>query len=305
MNKRTCSQCQQPIPAERTARAKFCTLKCSKAAHRTSKKICSEMECGRNVLAKGLCGTHYNRTRPNRHTKKLVECAWCGIEVLKQSGGGRKYGQTCSIKCSKLLQFPYSNLPADHWALWFGKTSEWPRPRRWLAANDLTQCAHCDETFSPRSSQAKYCSKRCMRTWHERKNGARDQADILAEARTCGYCSTAYHHTSPQRSHCSDLCRDMAAAERGAHLHHGWIRSAIRASLYERDNYTCQLCGEGVDMEADMRRDDWAPTLDHIKPRSQGGTHDVDNLRTAHRWCNSVRGDKDPSGMFSEALATA
>lgn len=128
MNKRTCAQCHQPIPAERTARAKFCTIKCSKAAHRTSKKICSEPVCERNVLAKGLCSTHYNRTQPNRHSKKLVKCAWCGTEVAKQSGGGRKYGQTCSNECRSYLTHPYCKLPADHWALWFGKVSKWKEP---------------------------------------------------------------------------------------------------------------------------------------------------------------------------------
>ena len=53
---------------------------------------------------------------------------------------------------------------------------------------------------------------------------------------------------------------------------------------------TCQICGERVDRHADPLSD-WYPSLDHIVPRSHGGTDDADNLRTAHRWCNSVRGD--------------
>jgi hypothetical protein len=39
--------------------------------------------------------------------------------------------------------------------------------------------------------------------------------------------------------------------------------------------------------------DDWAPSLDHIEPQSWAliPDHSPANLRLAHRWCNSVRGD--------------
>ena len=34
-------------------------------------------------------------------------------------------------------------------------------------------------------------------------------------------------------------------------------------------------------------------SLQHIKARSKGGTDDVENLRPAHRRCNSALGDRD------------
>jgi 5-methylcytosine-specific restriction endonuclease McrA len=33
-------------------------------------------------------------------------------------------------------------------------------------------------------------------------------------------------------------------------------------------------------------------SIDHIIPRSQGGSHKIDNLRAAHLLCNSQRGAK-------------
>jgi 5-methylcytosine-specific restriction endonuclease McrA len=68
-----------------------------------------------------------------------------------------------------------------------------------------------------------------------------------------------------------------------------WIDPRIRQTLYERDGWSCAICELPVDREAHWN-DDFAPSLDHIKPRSLGGTHDAENLRTAHRICNSVRG---------------
>lgn len=65
-----------------------------------------------------------------------------------------------------------------------------------------------------------------------------------------------------------------------------------RLAIYERDGWTCQLCGEAIDRAADPQRDDAAPSLDHIVPRSHQlvPDHSDANLRLAHRGCNARRG---------------
>ena len=57
----------------------------------------------------------------------------------------------------------------------------------------------------------------------------------------------------------------------------GWDRIRLRVLL--RDGHVCQLCGRPG-----------ANSVDHIIPRSKGGTHDMDNLRAAHMVCNNRRG---------------
>lgn len=58
--------------------------------------------------------------------------------------------------------------------------------------------------------------------------------------------------------------------------------SAMRKSVFERDNYTCQYCGEvGGLLEAD-----------HIVPFSKGGSNEIDNLTTSCRKCNRQKKDK-------------
>lgn len=44
-------------------------------------------------------------------------------------------------------------------------------------------------------------------------------------------------------------------------------------------------------------RDDDPLTVDHLVPRSQGGTHERGNLRAAHRSCNSRRGARAFDGV--------
>ena len=71
-----------------------------------------------------------------------------------------------------------------------------------------------------------------------------------------------------------------------------WIDPKLRLKLYERDGWMCHLCDKPVDKEAHFN-EDLAPSLDHLKPRSKGGSDDPSNLRTAHRVCNSTRRDDE------------
>ncbi|KTR08287.1 hypothetical protein NS184_06050 [Curtobacterium luteum] len=61
-----------------------------------------------------------------------------------------------------------------------------------------------------------------------------------------------------------------------------------RYEIYARDNFTCGICDDAVDMTLHWN-DDMAASLDHIRPRSHGGDDSNENLRMAHRVCNSLR----------------
>lgn len=56
----------------------------------------------------------------------------------------------------------------------------------------------------------------------------------------------------------------------------------IRESIFKRDNYTCQYCGE-----TEKRLE-----CDHIHPVARGGSNDPENLTTACYECNRSKRDK-------------
>lgn len=62
-----------------------------------------------------------------------------------------------------------------------------------------------------------------------------------------------------------------------------WIRAERRLAIYLRDGFECLVCAEPL-----MGRPGRA-TLDHVVPRSRGGTHHESNLFTCCRSCNSRR----------------
>ena len=68
------------------------------------------------------------------------------------------------------------------------------------------------------------------------------------------------------------------------------IRKSTREIILKRDNYTCHLCGGVINIDAPPNSP-LQHSLDHIKPVSLGGTNHRDNLRSAHRECNSLRGN--------------
>ena len=70
----------------------------------------------------------------------------------------------------------------------------------------------------------------------------------------------------------------------------------LALALWNRDSGRCGRCGLPIDL-----RHHWlsryALTIGHIRPHSQGGTYDMDNLRPEHRGCNLSGGTRDPRPM--------
>ena len=104
----------------------------------------------------------------------------------------------------------------------------------------------------------------------------------------CAWCGETFTSMSGAARYCSQRCaRARDKFRRGDRF---MVEPRLRYAVYQRDDWTCQLCLEPVDRSADPWSD-WYPSLDHIVPQSHGGSDEWDNLRLAHRWCNAIRGD--------------
>lgn len=68
----------------------------------------------------------------------------------------------------------------------------------------------------------------------------------------------------------------------GGHRERHWkVPPVSRREVFRRDQHRCQYCGSTKRL-----------TLDHVIPRSKGGTHTWDNVVTACAPCNSAKGDR-------------
>ena len=68
-----------------------------------------------------------------------------------------------------------------------------------------------------------------------------------------------------------------------------WIRRSTRLAIYARDNFDCIYCQSIFPLAYNGA----GLTLEHIIPRSKGGTHEPANLVTACGRCNSSRQHRD------------
>ena len=60
-----------------------------------------------------------------------------------------------------------------------------------------------------------------------------------------------------------------------------------RQTVLERDNFVYQICDLPTDPDASPSADQY-PTVDHFIRVVDGGDDELDNLRTAHKWCNTA-----------------
>ena len=144
-------------------------------------------------------------------------------------------------------------------------------------------CRACGSVFTAADVRSRFCSDACA---------TRHQAALAAMAR--GRIGPRVPPSSKQ-----GLPKARAGVVPGAvrprlpKQRRGRIPGVVRRGVYERDQWTCQLCGLPVDKKLHYL-DPMAATLDHIECQSWVLIPDDTpcNLRLAHRSCNSKRGDK-------------
>lgn len=67
----------------------------------------------------------------------------------------------------------------------------------------------------------------------------------------------------------------------------GYRQAVYTINVWIYGQLTCELCKLGFGKTTKK-------TLDHIIPKSKGGSFKLNNLQLAHRWCNGQKGDKLP-----------
>lgn len=178
---------------------------------------------------------------------------------------------------------------------------------------DRTACVDCGGPMGEYG--AMYCSNRCKSRAHMRRNGWSPAAPKPKKLppppassiypMACTVCSRAFIARSGRAKYCSDRCRldniscrvmglyREAIKVRNFGAAHKWHRDLCEY-LVLRDGPDCGICGGSVDLtlRSGVKGDDAGPSVDHVVPRSKGGSDDLSNLRLAHWGCNRKRGNR-------------
>ena len=153
-------------------------------------------------------------------------------------------------------------------------------------------CVGCGELAAIQAS-LRFCSAECSASFPREKTGPK------GSWRSERWQAAKVRARTARRGH-GGFGHPLYVDQAGGVTHHRpWasapcrVSASVRAAIYERDGWVCQLCSDAVDPDLEPH-DIWAATLDHIVCRSWTEEPDdsPENLRLAHRWCNSVRGDE-------------
>lgn len=164
-----------------------------------------------------------------------------------------------------------------------------------------TRCTECSR-WLPRPHQV-VCGGAC-RTMRDRKQAGESytrRRPSLRRVITCPTCGAQWCRATDGRGrgsrYCSTACRPKAVGDRGKNDRQRARRAGVtyepinRQRVYERDGWTCGLCGELVDrtVAAPHPR---SPSLDHIVPMNplDKGDHTYANVQCAHFECNWRKG---------------
>jgi len=139
-------------------------------------------------------------------------------------------------------------------------------------------CVRCAGFFKTWNIRKKYCSPECQVTFNnvhyrnQKKEGIKKR---------CLFCGNTFETTKGGQKFCPgspiSLCQQT-------YQYHKTPYSKLRMKILSRDNFTCQYCGAQVE---DAR----AFEIDHIRPKSKGGSDEEYNLITACEGCNQGKGD--------------
>lgn len=215
-------------------------------------KTCGEDGCGRPLRARGLCSTHYNRTRytsAQRHPKFRATCVACGSSWQ----AARPDAKVCSDACRAI---EYARRPCQMSAAQV--VPNWNRRAR-----------------------ARSALRRAAR-------GTRGCRWVAGTCERCGedfVCSLG----ADIGRYCSDVCKNRARNSRRRARVRGAVGERYsRALVFKRDRWRCHICKRMTKRTAVVPHP-LAPVLDHLVPLACGGADTAANVATAHFLCNSTK----------------
>lgn len=213
-------------------------------------------------------------------------CKSCGVEFeTKQSRT-----QACSSKCRQCLwrlRRSLSRLPRKcqtcDAVLIPEYRSHMKKCRRCVNLGlFVRKCKKCHIEFVGKFfrslCQSCYADGSAWRRWLPKTRKPKKPLPVVTKQ--CPKCGTLFDSfVYLNKNSCSDKCRGKYRFLKGRD------RASMIAKLVKRDGRKCCICLGKLDFKLKYP-DDMSVSIDHIVPRSLGGTNKIDNCQLAHLKCN-------------------
>ena len=176
-------------------------------------------------------------------------------------------------------------------------------------------CKVCGETKPMTGETCTYCYRNVVQHWRTKElvlfTGERINSKLIETkieipriwvSGPCNWCGENFISSRLSTRYCSRKCKLRASS---ANHRNFPISSKLRQEIYVRDKWKCWICKRRVDPTLDSR-DSMGATLDHVVAQANLliPDHHPNNLRLAHRICNSRKGTKSVPHRRRKTWAT-
>src|SRR5699024_6350265 len=269
---RKCADCQTPLQPGTPSRRTRCD-DCN---------ICKVPGCEYPTRSSGWCVGHYQRSQANNGDPNRY-CAGCktpiplGSKLTFCSEGCRP--KCCIEGCDSPKRVKgWCQLHYDRWHL-LGNPLAVPGK---VVAPRRDDCVVCGGEIVKGWGRRELCSGRCQ-TLYWMHGG---KVPTTTECVACGDVIdlTVRIEGKNRKRYTTSLCDECRSD-------HGRIWQSQVPDIIKRDGLDCGICGNEIDQTIAWP-DPHSLSVDHIMPRSLGGSHDLETLRLAHLSCNVKRSNR-------------
>ena len=258
------------------------------------------------------------RTQEYEKSRKTV-CNMCGITFIKPkpNGAAMKGKQKSGIYCSRRCRgYGRSMLCAEK-----RKAAGYPIPHYKIRSRKVyfPTCEVCGELFTTRHHNIKMCnSVGCIEADKiNQKEIRREKLKVRVVTmnpasygpRECAYhkCSVIYvrEYGDSGRLYCSTRCSRRSAKwgksinHRKRARHYGVEYEYINhKKVFDRDGWSCQVCGRKTPQSMSGKHKPTSPELDHRVPMASGGGHLYYNVQCTCRRCNGEKSNHSSAGQL-------
>lgn len=224
--------------------------------------------CERPLVAKFLCGRHYDRLRKTGTTLMRKPPRWpCRMPNCTSL----RVSPSWCAKHKKRIQVNGSPLDSK---------------QKFVVAPKGSLCMVCGATVPEGAGYRRYCSKRCAL--------AKPTYEDRPASRPCVKCGTNIDLYAKLPS---GRLRHQSKKFCDACEHRPAIIQFLSAVI-ERDGLNCGICGDRVNL-ALKHPEYMSRSLDHVLPRSMGGADDLSNLQLTHLICNIRKSNRVEVSLVS------
>ncbi len=277
-----CIVCGKELSGRQT---KFCSRSCDKYYYKRLKRLKNgDVLCGAHIMRQG------NRFTSDDGFVARINAKSSRFEFI--------YGNTNDtflyLMCKDCLGV-------------IKKSKETIKPSR---TNSLS-CPYCQQIIIDAKEKVKQERKDEYYKRIEEARKIREEKRIKEHTRICPRCGITFIGS---RKYCSKRCARRMREARKEHTRRMRMKAKSDnislALLSERDNGVCWICKRKVDPNDYRVRSDGIfiagrnyPSIDHVVALKNGGTHTWNNVKLAHRICNTRKSAKmfyeDKNGQIS------